>query len=248
MTHWPEQIAAATTHARLGSITNAFRYSVDYVLIDPEGRAGPALLARNRPGLVALHDADHGGAPGAGRGAAWAYEVFAARGLTGAQVLLLTQPRMLGFRFNPVSFWLAFKGEALVAAIAEVNNTFGDRHSYFCALPGFAPLGPDTETTAEKILHVSPFQDVAGSYSFRFAIDADHVNIRIVHQAGDAGLVATLTGKRKRASSLALLGAVLRRPLGPGRVMVLIHWQALKLWLKGAHYRRRPAPPNEEVS
>jgi len=161
---------------------------------------------------------------------------------------LLTQPRMLGFRFDPVSFWLAFKGEALVAAIAEVNNTFGDRHSYFCALPGFAPLGPDTETAAEKMLHVSPFQEVAGGYSFRFGIDADHVNIGIVHQAGDAGLVATLTGQRRPASTLGLPGAVLRRPLGPGRVLALIHWQALKLWLKGAHYRRRPAPPSEEVS
>jgi hypothetical protein len=248
MSHWPEHLAATTTHARAGSIANAFRYAVDYVLIDPESAAGPALFSRNRANLLAVHDRDHGGTRGAGQGVAWARAVLAARGLRDMRIGLLTQPRMAGFRFNPVSFWLAFQGEALLAVIAEVNNTFGDRHSYFCALPGLAPITADAEITAEKLLHVSPFQDVAGGYRFRFAIDARHVSIRIAHESHGEGVVATLTGHRRPLTNRAILGAALRRPFGPGRTVALIYWQALILWLKGARYRRRPAPPTQEIS
>ncbi|MBW6506320.1 MAG: DUF1365 domain-containing protein [Rhodobacteraceae bacterium] len=248
MSDWPEHLAAVTTHARAGSIANAFRYSVDYVLIDTESRVGPALFSRNRANLAAVHDRDHGGTRGAGQGVAWARGVLAARGQPDARILLLTQPRMAGFRFNPVSFWLAFRGDALVAVIAEVNNTFGDRHSYFCARPGFAPITAGDEITAEKLLHVSPFQDVAGGYRFRFAIDAGHVSIRIAHESRGEGVVATLTGRRRPLTSRAILGAALRRPFGPGRTVALIYWQALKLWLKGARYRRRPTPPTQEIS
>ena len=103
MTHWPEHLRSQTTHARRGSIRHAFTHDVDFVLIDPDASAGPALFARNRAGLYSVQDRHHGGAPGKGRGVAWAREVFAAHGLTDARILLLTQPAFLGRVFNPVS-------------------------------------------------------------------------------------------------------------------------------------------------
>ena len=249
MSQWPEHIAGVTTHARRGSIANAFRYSVDYVLIDPEATAGPWLFSRNRFNLSAVHDRDHGGPTGQGRGVVWAREVFAGAGLSGASIRLLTQPAFLGYIFNPVSFWLAFEGAALRAVIAEVNNPWGDRHSYLCHLPDFAPIEKGAQMQAQKLMHVSPYQDVAGQYRFNFDVTGDKIAIRILHQDGDEGVIATLKGIRRPATSRGLAyAALVRRPTGALRTIGLIYWQALKLKLKGAAYRSRPAPPEQEVS
>ncbi|WP_417271855.1 DUF1365 domain-containing protein [Celeribacter halophilus] len=251
MTHRPEYIAGVTTHARRGSIRNAFRYGVDYVLIDMEARARtPMLFSRNGFNLASVHDRDHGGPLKDGRGAPWARDVFAAEGLCDPQVqiLLLTQPRFLGYSFNPVSFWLAMQGDALVAVIAEVSTPFGDRHSYLCRQSEFAPITKDSRIDTPKSLHVSPFQEVAGRYEFTFDLQPETINIRILYRNGAEGVVATLSGNRSPLTSSRLVKAGLRRPLGAMRTTILIHWQALRLKLKGAKYRRRPSPPTNEVS
>lgn len=251
MNDWPEHVRGHTTHARRGVVGHAFRYSVDYVLIDPEATAAPLLFSRNAFNLFSVNDRNHGGPPLAGRGVRWAREVFAARGLrlsaTG-QVRLLTQPRFLGYIFNPVSFWLAFERGCLVAVIAEVNNTFGDRHSYFCAKPGFSPISPQDRVSAEKVFHVSPFQTVAGEYSFAFDIRSDRLSILIAYRNGAECLFATLAGRRRPLDNRSILAAAIRRPLGALRTIALIHWQALRLTCKGAPFRPRPVPPTEEVS
>ncbi|MCX7643883.1 MAG: DUF1365 domain-containing protein [Rhodobacteraceae bacterium] len=246
-----EHIEGSTFHGRRGGVANAFRYSVDYVLLDPES-AGPLpwLFSRNRANLAALHDADHGGPPGRGRGAAWAREVLAAHapGVTG-RLLLLAQPRILGHVFNPVSFWLCHDPQGrLRVVIAEVTNTYGDRHSYLCHRDDLAPITREDTVTARKIFHVSPFQPVAGGYRFRFDIRREKIGIWIDYSAGSGGLIATLTGPRRPLGSGTILRACLRRPLGSRRVLALIHWQALKLWWKGAVFRARPEPPAQEVT
>lgn len=243
--HMPGQ----TFHARRGGPENAFRYAVDYLLIDPEVPEGPALFSHNRTNLTAFHDADHGGAPGQGRGAAWLRDLLRARGLPGSRIRLLAQPRVLGHVFNPVSFWLVFDDrDALRVVVAEVTNTYGDRHSYLCHRPDLGPITADDRLTAEKLMHVSPFQPVAGGYEFRFDVKPDRIGIWIDYSAGKGGLIATLTGPLQPLTNRAILGFCLRRPLGSRRVLALIHWQALKLWWKGAAFRNRPEPPAETVS
>lgn len=251
MTHWPEHIAGVTTHTRRGEIRHRFRYGVDYVLIDPEVPVThPRLFARNRFNLASVHDCDHGGPMKAGRGAAWAREVLAKQGLAdrGLQLRMLTQPRFLGYVFNPVSFWLAMEGDALIAVIAEVSTPFGDRHSYFCHQPDFTPITEDTQITTSKSMHVSPFQEVKGSYEFGFDIRPDHIAIRILHRNGDQGVVATLSGPRAPLTNAGLVRASLRRPFGALRTIILIYWQALRLKLKGAKYRPPPTRPKSEVT
>ena len=249
MTVWPDHIAGSTTHARRGGIGNSFTYGVDYVLIDPEVKNGPRLFSRNRFNLTAVNDKDHGGPVGQGRGVDWAHDVFADAGLPeGCAILLLTQPSFAGYIFNPVSFWLAMRGDDLIAAIAEVNNPWGDRHSYLCHLPEFAPITPGASMHARKLMHVSPFQDVAGDYQFNFDITPEKIAIRIGFKNGEDGVIATLMGGRKPLSNISILGALIRRPTGALRTITLIHWQALRLKLKGAAYRTRPTPPEHEVS
>jgi hypothetical protein len=245
-----EHIRGETFHGRRGDVANRFRYGVDYLLLDPDHGRGPRLFSRNRGNLTSLRDTDHGGAPGRGRGADWVRDVLAAQGLPGAaRILLLAQPRVLGHVFNPVSFWLCHDAAGdLRVVIAEVTNTFGDRHSYLCHRDDGGPISREDRLAARKIFHVSPFQPVAGGYTFRFDIRPDRIGIWIDYSAGNGGLLATLTGRRRVLSNRAILAAALRRPFGSRRVLALIHWQALKLWWKGAAYRARPLPPAEEVT
>ncbi len=244
-----QHIRGETFHGRKGAVTNSFRYGVDYVLLDPDTATGPRLFSRNRGNLTSLHDADHGGLPGQGRGAPWARDVLRDHQITPARVLLLAQPRVLGHVFNPVSFWLALDAQdALVAVIAEVTNTYGERHSYLCAHPDGAPIGRDQTLGATKIFYVSPFQPVEGHYAFRFDIRPDRIGIWIDYTTEKGGVFTNLIGPRSTLTNRGILGACLRRPFGSRRVLALIHWQALKLAIKGAKFRTRPAPPTEEIS
>lgn len=245
-----EHIRGVTFHGRKGAVENAFRYGVDYVLLDAEGAPfAPCLFARNRAGLVSLSDRDHGGAPGDGRGAVWVREVLKDTSFAVAKVELLAQPRVLGHVFNPVSFWLVRDPAGdLRAVIAEVTNTYGDRHSYLCRNADWRVIGSEDRIASEKILHVSPFQPVEGGYVFRFDITDERIGIWIDYTVGNGGLLATLTGKRTLLTTPGLIGALVRRPFGSRRVLGLIHWQALKLWWKGAAFRARPEPPLDELS
>ncbi len=251
-----EHIAGQTFHGRRGPVSNRFTYGVDYVLFDAEAELRlPRLISRNGRNLASLSDRDHGGAPGQGRGAEWVREVLAAHqleGITDGPVQLLTQPRVLGHLFNPVSFWLCHDREGgLRAVIAEVNNTYGDRHSYLCVKPDRSVITASDQIEAAKIFHVSPFQPVAGRYVFHFDIGSEKLAIRIsYHQEDEApgsGLIATLAGPRKPLRNRAILWTMVRR-MGSRRVLALIHWQALRLWLRGAAFRARPEPPAQEVS
>ncbi len=249
-----DHIEGQTYHGRKGAITNAFRYSVDYVLVDAEAEAedlqSPPLFKRNGTGLAGLHDRDHGGAPGKGTGAAWVRDVLAAYQInTVAKIELLAQPNMLGYTFNPVSFWLCRDAAGgLIAVIAEVTNTFGDRHSYLVNHSDLRPIAPDDRLMAQKIMHVSPFQPIEGGYEFRFDVSDDRIGIWIDYSRGQGGLIATLTGKRAPLTNRSILRAAWRRPFGARRVMALIHWQALKLWVKKATFRSQPEAPKDEVS
>jgi uncharacterized protein len=243
-----EHVRGETYHGRKGTVTNSFRYGVDYVLLDPETAKGPRLFSRNRGNLTSLHDTDHGGLPGQGHGVTWARQVLADHQLTASTIQLLAQPRVLGHVFNPVSFWLCWKADDLTAVIAEVTNTYGERHSYLCAHPGGAAIQPDDTLQATKIFYVSPFQPVEGRYDFRFDIRLNRIGIWINYTSEKGGVFTNLIGPRVPLTNWSILRACLRRPFGSRRVLALIHWQALKLAIKGAKFRTRPAPPTEEVT
>jgi len=247
-----DHIKGMTFHGRKGDVQNAFRYSIDYVLLDAEAPVcTPSFFARNGRGLTSLNDKDHGGRPKHGQGAAWVREVLAAHSVDGvARIELLAQPTVLGHVFNPVSFWLCRRGDddALVAVIAEVSNTFGDRHSYLIHHGDMRPILASDRLKAQKLMHVSPFQPVEGGYEFRFDIRDDRIGVWIDYSQGEGGVIATLTGKRAPLSNRAIIRMLMRRPFGSRRVLGLIHWQALKLWWKKARFRSCPEAPSQDVS
>lgn len=252
MTGRVDHIDGVTFHSRKGEVENAFKYSIDYVLLDAEAPLrSPGLFSRNSGWFFSLNDIDHGGAPHQGRGAAWVRDVLRHNNLTFdiGRIELLAQPRVLGHVFNPVSFWLVRDTtNAMRVVIAEVSNTYSDRHSYLCHHDDLHPITCDDILEARKVLHVSPFQPVEGDYTFRFDISDTRIGIWIDYKTGNGSLLATLTGPRTALTNIGILRAMLRRPFGSRRVLGLIHWQALKLWWKGAAFRARPKPPHKEVS
>lgn len=243
-------IRGETFHGRKGPVQNAFRYTVDYVMLEPDHAIGPALFSRNRGNVTAVHDRDHGGAPGKGRGTAWVREVLASHDLPSpARIELMAQPRVLGHVFNPVSFWLTYDRDgALRVVIAEVTNTYGERHSYLAHRDDHGPISREDTLEARKIFYVSPFQPIEGGYKFRFDIRPDRVGMWIDYTTEKGGLYTNLIGPRVPLTNGAILRACVRRPFGSRRVLALIHWQALKLWWKGVSFRNRPTPPPEEVT
>ncbi|MEO1563091.1 MAG: DUF1365 domain-containing protein [Pseudomonadota bacterium] len=248
-----DHIRGSTFHGRRGAVQNAFRYDVDYLLLDEDTSTRPFwLFSRDRRNIMALHSRDHGGTPGDGFGFDWVRAVMIDKGLMlflDSRIQLLAQPRIWGRGFNPVSFWLIYGADdTLRIVIAEVNNTFGERHSYLCHKDDFSAIEPADHITADKIFYVSPFQPVEGGYGFRFEVDEERVGIFIDYRSGEDGVFATLTGRREALTDAGILRILLRRPLGFMRVMSLIYWQALRLKIKGALFRRRGTPPSMGVS
>ncbi len=249
----PELLQSHTYHKRLGGPDNAFRYSIDYVISEPESNDPlPMLLSRNGANLAVINDLDHGGAVDAGEGASWVRGVLVDHDLTelsAMRLLLVAQPRILGYLFNPVSFWLVVdKDDDLRAVISEVNNTYGQRHSYLCAHDDLRPIRAKDTLSAKKVFYVSPFQDVTGRYDFRFDYQPGHFGVRIDFRDGNKGLVATLAGSRKPLGSADILWSVVKRPFGSLRVIALIYYQAMILRSKGVRMRPLPTPPEPDVT
>lgn len=242
---------AEISHARRGDISYSFRTHADYLLLSPEWVSTPRLMSHNRINLISFHDADHGGPRNSGSGADWAWKQLSTVGIKprdGRVLALFTQPRILGYWFNPVSFWMVIEGNALLAVIAEVNNTFGQRHSYLLLSPDGTPISPAVHLVARKVFHVSPFQDVDGEYYFSFSLTSDRLVIKINQVNAMDGVDTAVRGELHRLRSLDIVKSALRRPGGALRVVGQIYWHALQLKLKGARYRKLPAPPDTEIT
>lgn len=248
----PSVVQARVTHARTIPKRNNFTYGVDYLLLSEDQITGPTglrLFSFGRRNLVSLHPQDHGFS-GEG-GADWVRRIAAEAGIGEiGEIALLTHPRYWGYAFNPVSFWFMTGPEGgLKAVLAEVHNTFGDRHCYLCRAEDGGEIGPDAWVATEKRFHVSPFFAIEGGYRFRFALNEGRVAVWIRYDDGKGGgLFTSMIGPRQPLSDRALLGALIRRPLGAAKTTALIHWQALKLFLKGVRYRARPKPQAEQIS
>ena len=227
-------------HQRLRPTPHAFDYPTWFLLLPLRSlreRPNPA-LRRNRFGWASFHDADHG--DGRADCLAWLDEQLAAQGITDAQgeIWLHTTPRMLGHAFKPVSFWYCHREDgALAAIVAEVNNTFGGRHSYLLAGPG---LGFGRELVAAKQFQVSPFCQISGHYRFRFmrtghrsGDGAGRTVARIDHDDASGPLLLTsVSGELAALTPARLRQALWAMPLLTLGVVARIHWQALRLFLK----------------
>jgi DUF1365 family protein len=162
--------------------------------------------------------------------------------LEGGRIFLVTQCRVLGYVFNPVSFFLCHGNDgALVSVAAEVNNTFGERHIYL--LEERAGGGAVRRFAARKEMHVSPFVSMAAEYDFRIPPVGESLSVTILErEEGVPVLDARVWGTRVPLTDATLWSLAWRYPLITARVVAAIHWQALRLWRKGVGFHRQPSP------
>jgi DUF1365 family protein len=249
-------------HRRLFPVQYRFEYQVFSLVLDIDRLAEapkrlavgvkPGLLGRLlAPSLFRFDPSDHGPRDGSDL-RPWAERVLAQReiDLAGGRIRLLCFPRVLGYGFNPLSLWYCEHADGtLRAVIAEVNNTFGQHHSYLLHDDG-RPIPWPLRGAAVKCFYVSPLMDMAGGYRFRLSEPAEQIAvlIRQFDEHGRLKLVATQTGRGEPLSDAALLRAFRQMPVMTYKVMFAIHWQALKIWLGGARFFPKPEPPKQEVT
>jgi uncharacterized protein len=240
-------------HARLRPRRNAFVYRVFFFQLPLSAldATAPPFFSINRWNLFSFRFADHGARDGSAP-EPWIRDLLAREGLGKAdgEVVLQTFPRMLGYVFNPVSFWLCHdRRGALRAVLCEVANTFGERHNYLLAHADERPIVHGDRLAARKVFHVSPFFEVEGAYEFEFRSEAgaSHIAIDYTDAQGRA-LLTSVSGTSAAFSTWNLLRAFVCYPWMTAGVIARIHWQALKLWMKGVQYVPKPSPPRQEIT
>jgi hypothetical protein len=202
-------------HSRTAPIRNAFRYRSFSWLVDIDDL--PRLPRRLRA-FAKFDVRDH-------------IDVraeLASAGITADRILMLTNARMLGYVFNPITIYWCYRDGAEVAVVAEVHNTYGGRHAYV--------VRPDVHGYAEtdKQLYVSPFYPVDGRYELRVPEPGEHLAVSVTLQRGDGEpFVASMSGQRHPATIRSLLRMSWRYPWAPLRTTALIRWQGVRLWRRG---------------
>ncbi|MEO6354012.1 MAG: DUF1365 domain-containing protein [Oxalobacteraceae bacterium] len=249
-------------HCRLRPARHVFKYGVYFMRLPLRAMAlmqAPvqcALFSHNRFNLLSFWDKDHG--DGQQPLVDWIDALLASEGIADAdgEIWLQAFPRVLGYVFNPVSFWFCHRQDGqLRAVLAEVRNTFGEHHYYLLETGAAMPYG--VELRARKIFHVSPFCAVDGVYRFRFMrrldkIDSrtlEHTVARVDHDDSDGPLLLTsVSGASQPLTNAVVAKAFFFYPLMTFGVIAKIHWQALRLWLKRVPFFTKPDPPSSELS
>ena len=235
-------------HQRLRPFGHRLAYRVFSLLVDLDrldelDRMSP-LFSVDAANLVAFRQSDH---VSEGSVRAHADRLLAQAGLDrpAARILLLCYPRIFGYVFNPISVYFAYDDAgALVALIYAVRNTFGEKHSYVARIEPGDMSDAGVRQTRRKLFHVSPFVGMDARYHFHVLPPGETVRLRINEtEAGEPLLAASFGGSVAQLNSAALTACLLKIPLMTWKITAGIHWEALKLWLKGARFHRSPPAP-----
>jgi DUF1365 family protein len=235
-------VEGTVRHRRSRPFVYALRHDVSFLALDldelDDVTAGSRILRRNRRGFLELRDTDHLVSPADDlRDAFLGHLRREGQDPTGWQITLVTNPRVAGYVFNPASFWLCRDADgALRIVVVEVHNTFGERHLYT-----LRPRGGLTTFVAgmDKQFYVSPFLETRGGYAVRVRDEPNRLRITINHEAdGELVLHASLDLVRRPLTDRNLVRMLLRYPLVTQKTILLIHWHALRLRLRGAVFHR----------
>jgi hypothetical protein len=229
-------------HRRIKPRTHRFRYRGFWLLLDLDELAqtgfGLTVFSRNRFNLFSYHDCDHGDKSDTPLRKQIERNLSEAGiGFTNGSIRLLCMPRTLGYSFNPLSIYFCAHADGTPAAVVyEVHNTYGERHSY--TIP--AKIGTSIHQSCNKAFYVSPFLDMDLRYNFSVSEPSDKLAVAIrASKCGETVMVATLAGERRPLTDAMLLRLFFAMPAITLKVIAAIHWEAVRLWLKGLHFRPR---------
>jgi uncharacterized protein len=243
----------AVMHTRLRPVRHRLRYRMMTIFLDldelPLLSSRLRLFSAERFNLFAFRGRDHlAGTDVPLRAQVESHLARAGIAADGGAIRILCMPRVLGTVFNPLSVYFCHaRNGDLRAMLYEVNNTFGERHSYLIPVDG--PHRRTFRQSCAKQFYVSPFMEMAMHYHFRLAAPGHRAAIAIeTHDATGTVMSACFTGERHALSDSMLLRAFLRHPMMAAQVLGSILWEATKLWRKGMRAQPRPAPPKDSVS
>jgi DUF1365 family protein len=210
----PALYVADVAHSRRSPLVHRFRYRASYWLVDFDALVQPGGIARRCTGVRRRDHVD-------------VRSFLKGEGIDPTRVVMLTGAKALGYAFDPISiFWCYDEADVQCAVVAEVHNTYGERHAYLL------DLGPDGEAEVEKAMYVSPFNNMEGAYRIRVSSPTATVSLRVsLEREGEEPFVATLHGSRRPLTvGSALLSMVRHSSI---RTRILIQWKALRLWRRG---------------
>jgi len=240
-------------HQRIRPRRHRLRYRAYWLLLDLDEIDSIAqrltIFSHNRGNLLSFHDKDHGtGSSPALRPQIEAHLQAAGLAEAGHRIKLLCMPRVLGYGFNPISIYFCHKANGdLAALVYEVSNTFGERHSYL--IPRKPSPDPIVRQRCDKRLYVSPFLDMEMNYDFRLAEPGEALSVSVLGSNANGPIIfASMKAHRFPLSNAHLLRAMCTHPLLTQKVIGAIHWEALRLWLKGLKLRSRPSAPEMPVT
>lgn len=246
----------SVSHRRRGAVEHSLSYGVWYLLVDLDEidavESDVRGFAQDKRSVAAFHAVDHGPRDGSAL-RPWAEGLLREAGveLEGGPIRLLTFPRLLGYAFNPITVWFCHGplGD-LRGLIFEVSNTFGEWHHYVQPVEPGTGLRPDgvqvLRTRFDKRFFVSPFITMDAGYDISVRVPDGKVAIAISVETGEGQVLqASFTGTRLPLDTRTMWMMMFRYPLLTLKVIGGIHVEALKLWRKGAPYRRRGLPPAE---
>ncbi len=265
-----------TRHKRLWPRENSFEVGSVFVRLpmraiasQPASRLACGLFGLNKSSPLGFADSDHFKRTKThGSALAALDKLLIEQGITSCtgeqtgEVWLHTFPRVLGYAFKPVSFWFCHNSAGVLhAAVVEVHNTFGEQHCYLLYHKDGSPLVDGETMVAQKVFHVSPFFPVRGEYRFRWRLGASDLNpnrsvVRIDYmdahhhpeRPGDITLSTSISGRNANVTTLTCLRVLFGYPLHALVVLLRIHYEALRLWCKGARFYRLPSKPSINVT
>jgi DUF1365 family protein len=243
--------AGRIAHIRHTPFRHRFDYRMYMLAVDldqiDELADGSRLFSHNGRGLISLHDKDHGFRDGRPL-RAYAESALASQGLAqfGKKIIFITMPRLLGYAFNPISFYFCHDASGTLGAVLhQVKNTFGDQIGYLMPVHGEGLI----RQRAPKRMHVSPFFDMTGGYRFALTPPREKLTVSIKYGvSGQPRMTATMILKQRPFTDASVLRLLAEMPLAPMKVITAIHWQALKLFLRGAKFHNVPAENHEAVT
>ena len=232
-------VKSIVKHRRDNPVKNAFTYNVFYVsFLLKKDIYTPKLFSFDQFNILSIYKKDHGACRESVDFYSWARKEFEKQGISFSDdmtIELITHPRLFGYAFNPISFFLLRDGmENLKAVLCEVNNTFGQNHNYILMHEDGSDISHEDTFHVQKNLYVSPFNSMDGYYTFNFLSKKNQFTSKIIYFKDDQKVLTTvMSGIYTELTNKSILKAIFSYPFMTFMVIFRIHWQAFKLYLKG---------------
>ena len=250
ITKQPFVLSGQVMHHRLWPKKNHFNYKSTYISV-PIGKISKLkklFFSLDKFNLFAFYNKDYGHNFCIKD---WIYDLLKKNNINNiAEIILITHPRIMGYVFNPVSFWLCIDNKKqLISVVSEVTNTCGQKHNYLCFHDDLRAIKADDWLETQKVFYVSPFMKIEGKYKFRFSYEADNLEFCINYIVDDKLKLSTsLKCVLKEFSNKNLLLSFFAIPFATLKTIILIHYQAIKLYFKKIKYYKYPKPLNNNLT